>query len=46
MYQLEMGLPLTYVLDKATVSAINLEIYNDMINNDRALTTGYLSLLS
>ena len=46
MYQLEMGLPVTYVLDKATVSAINLEIYNDMINNDRALTTGYLSLLS
>ena len=46
MYQLEMGLPVTYVLDKATVSAINLEIYNDMINNDRALTAGYLSLLS
>lgn len=45
-YQLEMGLDVTYKLDKATVNAINLEIYNDMINNDRALTAGYLSLLS
>lgn len=45
-YQLEMGLPVTYTLDRATVNAINLEIYNDMINNDRALTAGYLSLLS
>lgn len=45
-YQLEMGLPVTNILDKATVSAINMEIYNDMINNDRSVTAGYLSLLS
>ncbi len=45
-YQLEMGLTVTYTLDKATVNAINLEIYKDMLNNDRALTAGYLSLLS
>lgn len=45
-YQAEMKLPVTYKMDKATVNAINLEIYEDMINNDRVLTAGYINILS
>lgn len=45
-YQAEIGLPVTYKIDKSTVNAINLEIYEDMINNDRILTAGYLNILS
>ncbi len=45
-YQAEMKLPITYKMDKETVNAINLEIYEDMINNDRVLTAGYISILS
>ncbi len=45
-YQAELGLPVTYKMDKSTVNAINLEIYEDMINNDRILTAGYLNILS
>lgn len=45
-YQAEMKLPITYKLDKETVNAINLEIYEDMINNDRILTAGYINILS
>ncbi len=45
-YQAECGLTVTYKMDKATVNAINLEIYEDMINNDRVLTAGYLNILS
>ncbi len=45
-YQVEMGLPVTYKLDAATVNAMNYEIYEDMINNDRIFTMGYINLLS
>ncbi len=45
-YQAEMGLPVTYKLDAATVNAMNYEIYEDMINNDRIFTMGYINLLS
>ncbi len=45
-YQAEMGLPVTYKLDSATVNAMNYEIYEDMINNDRIFTMGYINLLS
>lgn len=45
-YQAEVGLPVTYKLDAATVSAMNYEIYEDMINNDRVFTMGYINLLS
>ncbi len=45
-YQAEMGLPVTNRLDQATVNAMNYEIYEDMLNNDRAFALGYLELLS
>lgn len=45
-YQAEMKIPITYKLDKETINAINLEIYDDMLNNDRILTTGYMTILS
>ena len=45
-YQAEMRLPITYKMDGETVNAINLEIYEDTLNNDRILTAGYISLLS
>lgn len=45
-YQAEMGLPVTNRLDSATVNAMNYEIYEDMLNNDRTFTLGYLELLA
>ncbi len=45
-YQAEMGLPVTNRLDLATANAMNYEIYEDILNNDRVFTLGYLELLS
>jgi hypothetical protein len=45
-YQAELGIPVTYKLNAATVSAINMEIYDKLTENDRILSAGYLSLLS
>lgn len=45
-YQAEMKIPVTYKLDKQTVNAINLEIFNDMQKNDRILTAGYINIIS
>jgi carboxyl-protease len=45
-YQAEMKLPITHKMDKETVNSINLEIYEDILNNDRVLTAGYINILS
>ncbi|MDO5387720.1 MAG: S41 family peptidase [Clostridia bacterium] len=44
-YQAEMGLDVTYKLDSATVSAMNYEIYTELVESDRVLAVGYINLL-
>lgn len=43
-YQAELGLPVTYKLDQKTVNALNLEIYSNLLEDDRILTAGYINL--
>lgn len=45
-FQQQMGLPITYVLDEATVSAINIKLYTELINVDRILLEGYINIIS
>lgn len=44
-YQAEMNLDITYKLDGPTVSAMNYEIYTELMESDRILTAGYINLL-
>ncbi len=44
-FQAEMGMTVTYKLNSQTVNAINLEIYQNLLEDDRILTAGYMSLL-
>lgn len=44
-YQAEMNLEVTYKLDGPTVSAMNYEIYTELMESDRILTVGYINLL-
>ena len=45
-YQAEMGLEVTYKLDGPTVSAMNYEIYTELMESDRILAIGYMNLLA
>ncbi len=45
-YQSELGLDVTYKLDSATVSAMNYEIYTELMETDRILAVGYINLLA
>lgn len=45
-YQSEMGLEVTYKLDGPTVSAMNYEIYTELMESDRILAIGYMNLLA
>ncbi len=42
-FQAREGLPTTYKLDEATISAINVKIYSRMLKTDRTLLVGYLN---
>ncbi len=44
-YQAEYKLNVTYKLDGPTVSAMNYEIYTELMESDRILAAGYLCLL-
>ncbi len=44
-YQAEMNLNITYKLDGPTVSAMNYEIYTELMESDRIFAAGYMSLL-
>ncbi len=44
-YQAELNLDITYKLDGPTVSAMNYEIYTELMESDRILAMGYMSLL-
>lgn len=41
--QMNEGLPITYKLDSATISAINVKIYRYTLSTDRTLLIGYLN---
>lgn len=45
-YQAEYKLKVTYKLDGPTVSAMNYEIYTQLMESDRILAVGYLNLLA